>query len=54
MANKKTPKLFTYLKMRFFCKHDMEPVTNSPHWFHSKCAKCGYEKGGSFKTTKKL
>ena len=37
-------RIYKYLKMRF-CRHDMRQVKDSPHWFHEKCNKCGYEKG---------
>lgn len=42
-------KLLTYLKRRFFCKHKMKSVEESPWYFHEKCDKCGYECGaGNF------
>lgn len=42
-------RIYKYLKARFFCKHDMQHVKDSPHWFHERCSKCGYEWGMQFK-----
>lgn len=41
---------FKWINSRFLCKHIMFSVPQSPHYFHEKCDKCGYEHGmGNFK-----
>jgi hypothetical protein len=48
---KRIKNFFKVIKMKYFCKHNMNFVKDSPYYIHLKCEKCGYEFGvGNIKT----